>query len=325
MITKSSGAASFDLALDGSLVYMAGQALDLSRTMSFVNRRGQEERVVAAPGMYTSARLSPDGTRAAVAVYTPDNADVWVYNFGAETETVTRLTDDAGSDASPIWTPDGLQIIWEAARGGGVPNLFRRAADGTGQEERLATSPYRQRAHDVSVDGTRLIFTENRPASGVDVGMLSLDGESHEIDWLLDAPYNERNPALSPDGRWLAYASDQSGTVEVFVRPFPNVEDGLIPISQGGGNWPAWAPDGDELFYKSAEGMWAARVETEPNFLVRARDLLFEDTLSRRAGSERTYDVAPDGQRFLMRTGEPAQPIFFQNWTQELKRLVPVP
>ena len=134
---------------------------------------------------------------------------------------------------------------------------------------------------------------------------------------------------LSSDGRWMAYTSDRSGLVEVYVRPFPNVEEGLEQVSQGGGEVPVWAPEGGELFYRTPAGMMVATFETEPSFRVRARELLFEGT-GIFTGFGRTYDIAPDGQRFFFvkqgagtDTATRAQVILVQNWFEELKRLVP--
>ena len=160
--------------------------------------------------------------------------------------------------------------------------------------------------------------------------MLALTGEEHEIEWLLNTPFSERNPVLSPDGRWMAYSSDQSGVIEVYVRAFPDAEDELTLVSQGGGRWPVWAPDSDELFYRSPEGMMVVAFETEPRFRVRTTQLLFEETLTYSLsgrGTGRTYDIAPDGQRFLVVKRfdtAPPQIILVQNWFEELRRLVPV-
>ena len=163
--------------------------------------------------------------------------------------------------------------------------------------------------------------------------MLSLTDEEHEIQWLLNTPFSELSPALSPDGRWIAYASDQTGFIEVYVKPFPNVEDGRTPVSQGGGSWPVWAPGGAELFYRTPEGLMVAAFETEPSFRVRTRGLLFKETGIFNWNWGHTYDIAPDGQRFLTikeggaGTDDASAPelILVQNWADELQRLVPTP
>ena len=333
--TKASGAANFGVAQNGSLVYVpsAAGAGSIDRTLVWVDRQGQEEVVTAEPRPYYTIRLSPDGTRVALDVrpQTFFDADVWIYDFAGPTS-LFLLTDDPGLDGLPIWTPDGLRVIWEAIRLG-TRGLFWRAADRTGQEEQLTTSPNQQLPHDVSPDGTLLVFTENSPETGQDIGVLSLTDEEHEIEWLLNTPFSEFSPALSPDGRWMAYTSDQTGLIEVYVKPFPNVEDGRTPVSQGGGNWPVWAPGGGELFYRTPEGLMMVAFETEPSFRVRTRALLFEETGVYNWSVGHTYDIAPDGQRFLMikeggggTDDAPApQIILVQNWFDELQRLVPSP
>ena len=139
-----------------------------------------------------------------------------------------------------MWTPDGSEIIWRASREGAVGTLFRRPSNGTGREEKLTSSTNRQWPNAITRDGRLLVFAENRPdtGGGDDIGLLSLTGEQREVRWLLETPFRERDAALSPDDRWMAYASDRSGREEVYVGPFPNVDDGLIPISTDGGSDP---------------------------------------------------------------------------------------
>ena len=166
------------------------------------------------------------------------------------------------------------------------------------------------------------MFTENRPDTGADIGVLTLTGERREVRWLLETPFGERDATLSPDDLWMAYVSDQSGEEEVYISRFPNVSDGLIAVSTGGGRDPMWGPHGDEVFYKSPQGMMAARVETAPTFRVVSREPLFEEFNTDRRNSG--YDIDPDG-RFLVVRQEPTRIEFVQNWLNELQRLVPSP
>ena len=163
-----------------------------------------------------------------------------------------------------------------------------------------------------------------------DLGVLSLEGSSKP---LLATEFNERNGEISPDGRWLAYQSDASGQHEIYVRPFPNVEDGQWSISSGGGTRPLWSPDGRELFYLTPDArLMAVGVETEPGFAPgNAKEVFAGGYYAPDASSPgRTYDISPDGKRFLMiKEGgpgdetEPTQLILIQNWFEELNRLVP--
>ena len=160
--------------------------------------------------------------------------------------------------------------------------------------------------------------------------MLSLTDNDHAIQWLLNTPFNERNPAVSPDGRWIAYTSDRTGVAEVYVKPFPNVDAGREQVSQGGGNWPTWAHKTNELFYRAAEGMMVAAFETEPDFRSRPSELLFEEE-GIYTNLQRSYDIAPDGRFLVVKQANLAgddpstgQIILIQNWFEELKARVPV-
>ena len=329
--TKSSGAASFGVAQNGSLVYMSGappsalgEAAD--RTLAWVNRDGEEQTVAVEPRAYWNMRISPDGV--SVAIHTDGaNTDVWIHDVGGAT--IERWTDAPGSDSYPIWTPDSRQIIWSAARDGSGQNLFRRSADRTGQEERLTDSANRQLPAGVSQDGSLLTFQEFNPETRWDIGVRHLTGEFEgQIDWLFNTVTDERAPALSPDGQWLAYSSDRSGLRQIYVSHFPDVDGPQTLVSQGQGEWPVWAPNADELFYRTPEAMMMVTFETDPRFRVLAREPLFEETGIPRLGG-RTYDVHPDDERFLMvklgATDSANQIILVQNWFDELQRLVPTP
>jgi len=210
--------------------------------------------------------------------------------------------------------------------------LSWRAADGTGEVETLVESPSNQVPLAFSPDGTALVF-EDRDSPGRNLGILSLEGERIST-LLLETEFTERNAALSPDGRWMAYQSDASGQYEVYVRPFPDVNGGRWQVSSGGGAWPLWSPDGRELFYAGSESMMAVPIETEPTFTQGTVDLLFDLGPYRRPSGEegnRRIAISPEGDRFLMlkegggsdETAETTSIIIVQNWFEELKRLVP--
>ena len=166
-----------------------------------------------------------------------------------------------------------------------------------------------------------------RGAQGQDFGLLSLEGSSEP---LLATEFRERNPALSPDGRWLAYESNASGQNEIYVRPFPNIEDGQWLISTDGGTRPLWGADGRELFYLSRGAeLMAVRVQTEPSFAPGNPEAILEGRkLTVETGPGRAYDISPDGERFLVvqelvGSTSATELILVQNWFQELERLVP--
>ena len=152
----------------------------------------------------------------------------------------------------PVWTPDGRRLAFRSQRSG-PHNLFWQAADGTGPVERLTESPNEQSPHAFSPDGTRLLIREERPTTGADLALLTLEGE-RRVETLVQTTFTERNGEISPDGRWLAYQSDESGQFEIYVRPFPDVNSGRWQISTGGGTRPLWARRGRELFYVAPDG-----------------------------------------------------------------------
>ena len=221
------------------------------RTLVWVDRQGHEEAIKAAPARsYLYPRLSPDGTRLALEVRDQQN-DVWVWNFSRET--LTRITSDPGVDQAPTWMPDGLRLVFTSTHAGGVGSLYWQAADGTGIPERLTESPNYQRASAVSSDGTRIVFSESASRTATDVMMLTL-GKDRRVQPLIQGPLVERNGEISPDGRWLAYESNDSGQLQVFVRPFPDINKGKIQVSTAGGVQPLWARNGQELFYLAPGG-----------------------------------------------------------------------
>jgi len=329
VVTTTFGGVDAVVAGDGTLAYVSGGVAGTSRTLVWVDRQGRETAIPAPPRAYSSPRLSPDGTR--IAVYATDQEfDTWVWDLGRTT--LTRVTSDPSIDAYAAWTPDGGRLIFSSERAG-TRNLYWQAADGTGAVERLTDSPNAQNATAVSPDGRRLIFTEVAPKTGADVMQVELDG-THRATLLVQSPFNEANGIVSPDGRWLAYEANDSGRFEIYVRPFPEVNSGHWQVSTAGGTRPLWARSGQELIYVSPTGalvrvgveraqLWAA---TTPTPLVKEGYYT-----SPGAYPGRTYDIAPDGQRFLMikegggadQTAAPASLIVVQHWVEELKRLVP--
>jgi serine/threonine-protein kinase len=310
----------------GTLVYVPSTSTGgLDRTLVWVDRRGQEEPLAAEPQGYQSPRISPDGTRLAITIDESGiRSDVWIYDL--EREIPTRLTFGPAEDHFPVWTPDGRRIVFDSGHiEETAHNLFWKAADGTGQVERLTTSPNNQTAHSFSPDGKSLVFGETVP--GRDLQVVSMEGER---TWqpLFQSQFDERLGMISPDGHWIAYQSNESGRGEVYVRPFPNVEEGKWQISGDGGTEPVWAPRGQELFYRNGEAMMVVGIKTEPTFTAGSPVVLFTGRYTM-GGTVVDYDISPDGQRFLMmkaadeEEGQPGQINVVQNWFEELKRLVP--
>jgi serine/threonine-protein kinase len=207
--------------------------------------------------------------------------------------------------------------------------LFWQRVDGAAQAERLTTasSPNRN-PWAFTPDAKLLLFTQANPNSDIDLYLLSMEPGYHPKP-LLHERFHEGSPALSPDGRWIAYRSDETGRLEIYVRPFPNVDEGKWPITTDGGSAPVWAPSGRELFYQNNELMMVVPIETDPTFTYGKPQVLFSWSYTL---NYRNFDISPDGQRFLMLKDvtEPLAPsardeiTVVLNWAEELKRLVPL-
>jgi Tol biopolymer transport system component len=225
-----------------------------------------------------------------------------------------------------IWTPDGKHVTFRSVVSGSL-NLLWMPADGSGLAERLTTSEYMQSPGSWSPDGQVLAFSEQDSTSGWDIWVLKHEGDRRPHPFL-QTPFNEGAPMFSPDGRWLAYQSDESGRLEIYVRSFPG-PGGKWPISTEGGTEPVWARNGRELFYRNGDKMMAAAVETKPTFAAARPKLLFEGHYETGIISfQANYDVSPDGQQFLMIKPSEQESAATQinvvlNWFEDLKHRVP--
>lgn len=236
---------------------------------------------------------------------------VWVLDL--ERGSFSRLTM-FGVNVRPIWSPDGSFIYFASDRDGGIFEPYVKSADGSGQATKVAVGT--RLIQSIVSDGGRAIFRSSGASTGRDIGVLELDG-SREPVMLLETAANEDLGRLSPDERWLAYVSDESGRNEVYVRPFPALDRRFI-VSTNGGDEPRWSHDGSELFYLEDTRMMAVAIETEPDFEPGLPKMLFEHDWMQRGVS---FDVAVDG-RFVMIRDEtpPATSIeVVLNWTQQLE------
>ena len=327
----SSGAGNFSVSANGSLVYVrdAGTGVSVQRALVWVDRAGSEEALQSPLLAYQRPRVSPDGTRVAVDVADPEGVDIWIHDLARGTE--TRLTTDPADDRAPLWTPGGDRVVFYSDREGQAA-LFWKLVDAPGDAERLVSASEGRldiQADAWSADGQTLLFWRAGGGFQPDIGLLSIEGE-RASEMLLDTQFREGGPAVSPDGRWIAYHGDETGQNEVYVQRFPEL-GGKLTVSTDGGQQPLWSPDGQELFYRGPGGMMVVPVETDPTFSAGAPEVLFDQQYYF-TGTRRTYDLAPDG-RFLMvkdsavgddAEGPAAQIILVQNWFEELKRLVPV-
>ena len=316
----------FATSRSGALVYLTSSAVN-ERGFIWVDRAGRTTAIDFEKRTYGVQGLSPDGRRVATSVYDGLNPrEVWVGDL--ERGTMSRLTGDGPLNSAPIWTPDGSRVTFNSRRdSAATQNIYWARADGSGSVERLTSSDGAQVPNDWSPDGKTLLFYETNQATGYDLWTMTLDRE-RTVKPLLATPYNELAARFSRDGRYVAYVSDRSGRLEVYVQPFPGPGDVRL-ISTDGGTEPVWARSGRELFFRQGEKMMVVDVVTGPGFSTSLPRLLFEGRyeVSFLVPGSRFYDVSPDGQRFLMlkssAASAPRQIHLVVNWFEELKRLVP--
>jgi hypothetical protein len=316
------GAAVFTYAsvsLDGTLVYLeSGDRWQLNwRDRNGVRLSGMDQ-----PGMWIkSVSLSPDGNSAAVAsVASGDEfrGDIWIRSLSRDTN--ARLTSEPTVESHPIWDRSGNSITYYSNRRGNR-DIFSKPADGRGTATPLVAGPLNENPEDWSSDGSVLVYSVDDPQRKGDLWYLKrkVDG-SYEPVPFLQTPFAESEAALSPDGRYLAYKSNESGRAEIYVQRFP--EGGpKQQISINGGHYPRWRKDGTELFYVAGETLMAAPVTTGSHFSVGVPGPLFKNTDLDSDG--RRYDVSSDGRRFLIaeRAEESAKPVIrvVRNWFTEFR------
>jgi eukaryotic-like serine/threonine-protein kinase len=315
------GHAQYSFSGTGSLVYVPGGAQSAQRRLVWVSRNGAEQPLAAAARAYSSPRLSPDGRQVAVGI-AEQETQVWLYDLSRETS--TRLTFEGSNNANPVWTPDGKRIAFSSNKEG-PSNVFWQLADGSGGLERLATGEDTQTPNSWSPDGQLLAFVEVTPTTGIDIWVLRLSDRKAQP--FLRTPFLESAPRFSPNGRWLAYVSDESGRAEVFVQPYPG-PGGKWQVSTEGGTEPMWNPGGRELFYRNGDKMMAVDIATQSSFAAGKPKVLFAGQYVPTPVTFPNYDVSPDGQRFLMlkpseAEATPTQINVVLNWFEELKRRVP--
>jgi serine/threonine-protein kinase len=322
VLQEPGGSTHYGVSATGSLAYVSGGAAAIQRRLMWVTRNGTEEPLAAPAQAYGYPRLSPDGRRIAVEL---DN-QIWLYDLSRDT--LTRFTFEGPNNQGPVWMPDGKRIAFGSQKEGQRRNLFWQLADGGGGLERLTTSEEQQNVTSLSSDGQLMAFFAQGGPGLRDIWVLQLSDRKAQP--FLRTPFNEGAPSFSPDGRWLAYLSNESGRPEIYVQPYPG-PGGKWQISTDGGTEPLWNRNGRELFYRAGNKMMAVQVTTEPAFTAGKPLRLFEKEYAKSEfpATGRAYDVSSDGQRFLMvketdQNTAPAQINVVLNWFEELKRRVPV-
>ena len=324
VLAKSSLGADFAVSADGTLVYISGTGSSVRRRLAWVDRAGTRQPINAPARTYLLPRISPDGSRVVIDIR-DEESDLWSWDFARQT--LSRLTTDPGYDGNPVWIPNSQRLVFSSGRAG-QSNVYSMAADGSGNVERLTESPNAEAPSSATPDGAHVVVRRDTPTTGQDLVLLSLD-PSHAVTPLLESKFNERNGEVSPNGKWLAYDSNESGRYEVFVRPFPNTAGGRWPISSGGGSQPAWTRDGRELIYSGTDNRLMGTTITDQGTFSAGPPHVVADVRRFVGVLARAYDISPDGKRFLIVeegddvSASGANIIVVLNWTEELQRLVP--
>jgi Tol biopolymer transport system component len=314
-VYEFAGFANYAFSPAGNLVYFPRDPRQFEKELVWVDRKGAVRPLTEIRRAYRQVRLSPDGRRAAVATGGEPDNDIWLYDLARNSW--DRLTS-GGLNNSPVWSSDGQHLAFASSRNGSL-NPFWMPIDRSQPAEQLVKANEWMFPTSLSPDGHTMILVTWDPVTGQDISILSLDGD-RKLRPVVQTPAAESEARFSPDGHWIAYSSNESGRSEVYVIAYPG-PGGRSPISTGGGQNPRWSRDGRELFYLSHENLMVATVETRPQFRAGPPKSLFE------VGNVNDYDVAPDGQRFIMirtpvHASAPASLSVVLGWFDEVKRRV---
>ena len=334
--SDETGAAQFAISKSGTLVYLTGGITpNLQTSWEWIDRKGEKKRVAdVPPGSYLFPRLSPDGQRVAVNVRRPASraAEVWVYDLLRAAP--TRVTFE-GSNSSPVWSPDGKRLVFNGDAHQGVPNLYLTSADGSGKPERLGKSDYTQIPSSWNAANGLLAFMQRPSADTTGIWVLPIDSRPATPKLFLESRFFLSHPEFSPDGRWIAYVSNESGGREVYVQPYPGPGEKIrvSTDSSGGGTEPVWGPNGRELLYRgpgSQVGVFSVAISSFSPFRVEPPQRIVEMSSGEYSSTApiRSWSVSPDGQRFLAarleRMGQPITTLqVVLNWSDELRRQLP--
>lgn len=336
MVTEKS-VPSFDFSPDGTLVYVPiGEREDIGRVLVWVDLEGNETPLRTRPMAYRSVSISRNASRPQIVGDMSSEGSIWIYDTGGESPVRPLTFLSEGTCLSPVWVPPEYQeVIFGSASVETGCVLKRKAADGSGQaHEFLSLS---NTASDWSImfpcafdPNGKVLLTEAvsmRPAQGMDIVSIDM-GPSIEVKPLLATENKEHSPALSPDGHWLAFVSDETGRDEVFVTTFPDLESKWhLSVETEGGQSPLWAPDGSVIYYRDGTSVVAVPTETTNGFKYGRARRLFDDVYLSSIDSQ-DYDIHPSGKQFLMikkspDEKSPTEVIIVENWFEELKRLAP--
>lgn len=326
------GGGQFDFSATGTLVYLAGKGAAQHWPVVWLDSSGRTQPLLATPGTYTYPRFSPDGRLLAVQISSRDGSDIYLYDWGRDV--LTRLTF-TGHAHLPVWAPDGKHIAFQSVERGF--EIWWMRSDGSGEAQRLLERQDNLVPWSFSPDGRRLAYFERNPETAVDIWTLPLDTSDPDHpkpgkpEPFLRTPATENVPVFSPDGRWIAYRSTESGTTEIFVRPYPAGNGGKWQISTGGGLYGIWSNNGRELFYQTLDNrIMVVEYTVHGDSFEPGKPRVWSDKQIFYAGGL-NMALAPDGKRFAVfpmpeaTVGEKnsVHVTFLLNFFDELRRRLP--
>jgi serine/threonine-protein kinase len=314
----TAGVVHFSLSDNGSLVYVPGGGDANTHTLAWVDRNGEREKIPAPLHAYQSPRLSPDGKRISLVIEDGKALDLWIYDIAAQT--LSRLTF-GGLNLSPFWSRDGKRVFYTSRDVGGGLKILSKSADGSGEAQELYSGTDELYVDGLYPDGKTLLLDRVKPEP---YGIMALQlGGDRKLRPVLQSSAFEHSGALSPDGRWIAYTSNETQLYQIYVQPFPP-SGGKWQITTDGGVDVHWSRDGRELFYRQGSALMVVAIQTLPTFQAGKPKLLFEEHRTLFSTVGHTFDVSLDGKRLLLTglgTGDQGHRVdVILHWAEEVRR-----
>ena len=313
VVASGVGIAHAALSESGTLAYRSGVT---AAQVLLADMGGGTRVLVGEPRAYAYARLSPDGRRLAMAIGSGASTDIWIHDLASHV--TTRLTTEGANNDRPEWTPDGARVLFRSERGSGSYSLWSQAADFSGPAELLLKTSRDIWEGVMTPDGSAIVYRTGTMGAA-DILSRPLRGDTTPKP-VAATNATEWAARVSPNGQWVAYASNESGATQVYIHPFPGPGGGRTQVSVDGGDTPVWARDGHRLFYVNGQKMMVATVATTPALAIGSREELFEGDFTYLPGHA-TYDVSVDGKQLLLLkpVGGTAEAVVAYNWRTELR------